>query len=218
MSCSLAALAPPAGPTLDPSLSPPIIDKPIYNCAEMIAFSGADKNATIAVYVNGTQVIQVPIWMGWGSIKLPSAAPLGDVVSAAQIVGNHISEKSRDPVTVVVIPPGLAPNRKLPSPAVMPPLYECQQVVRVNESSRARRSPFVRTAAMTWDQMTPYTIARFGVPTLKVGDDLRRQDAICKDPGYQSDWSPKETVAPRPTSLATPTIGTPLVAETTPYC
>jgi len=209
--CGILSIAR-CGPTLDPSLSPPIIDKPIYNCAEMIAFSGADKNATIAVYVNGTQVIQVPIWMGWGSIKLPSAVHTGDVVSAAQIVGNHISEKSRDPVAVTAIPPGLAPNRKLPSPAVMPPLYECQQVVRVNQVVQGATVTLRQNGAMTWDQMTPYTIARFGVPTLKVGDVYEARDAICKDQAYQSGWSPKETVAPRPPSLAPPTIGTPLVA------
>ena len=101
------------GPVLDPSLSPPVIDKPIHNCAETIAFSGADRDARIAVYVNGTEVTQVPIWMGWGSIKLPAALHTGNVVAAAQIVGNRISEKSRDPVTVIAIPPSLAAGGKL---------------------------------------------------------------------------------------------------------
>ena len=201
------------GPTLDPSLSPPIVDNPIYNCAETIAFSGADKNAKIAVYVNGTQVVQVPIWMGWGTIPLPSALHTGDVVSAAQIVGNHISEKSRDPVTVIAIPPGMAPNNKLPSPAVVPPLYECQEVVRVNQVVQGTKVTLRRNGGATaWDQMTPYAIARFGVPALKVGDAYEAMDAICKDPPFHSDWSPKETVSPRPASLPAPTIGTPLVA------
>ena len=200
------------GPTLDPSLSPPIVDKPIYNCAETIAFSGADKNAKVRVYVNGNQVIEVPIWMGWGSVQLPSGVHTGDVVSAAQIVGNHISEKTRDPVTVIAIPPGMAPNNKLPSPAVMPPLYECQEVVRVNQVVQGTKVTLRRNGGTTWDLMTPYTIARFGVPALKVGDAYDAMDAICKDPPYHSDWSAKETVAPRPASLAPPTIGTPLVA------
>ena len=202
------------GPKLDPSLSPPVLDKPIYNCAETIAFSGADSNAKIAVYVNGTEVIQVPIWMGWGSIKLTSALHTGDVVAAAQIVGNRISEKSRDPVTVSAIPASLAPGGKLPAPVVMPPLYECQEVVRVNGVVQGATVTLRRNASSTstWDTMTPYTIARFGVPALKPGDGYDAMESLCRDPVFKSDWSGKETVGPRPSSLAPPTIGKPLVS------
>jgi hypothetical protein len=204
------------GPKLDPSLSPPVIDKPIYNCAETIAFSGADSHAKIAVYVNGAEVIQVPVWMGWGSIKLPSAIHTGDVVAAAQIVGNRISEKSRDPVTVSAIPASLAPGGKLPAPVVMPPLYECQEVVRVNGVVQGATVTLRKNASSTstWDTMSPYTIARFGVPTLKAGGTYEAMESLCKDPVQKSDWSAKETVGPRPSSLATPTIGKPLVAGT----
>jgi len=196
---------------LDPNRSPPIIDKPIYNCAETSAFSGADRDAKIAVYVNGSQITQVSIWMGWGSTKLPAALHTGDVVSAAQIVGNHISEKSRAPVTVTVIPPGVATNGKLPAPAVMPPLYECQEVVRVNGVVQGTTVTLRKNGGTTWNTMTPYTIARFGVPTLKVGETYDAMDAICKDPVLKSDWSAKATVGAKPASLATPAIGQPLV-------
>jgi hypothetical protein len=152
--------------------------------------------------------------MGWGSITLPSALHTGDVVAAAQIVGNRISEKSRDPVTVIVVPASLAPGGKLPVPVVMPPLYECQEVVRVNGVVHGTTVTLRKNAASssTWDTMTPYTIARFGVPTLKVGDGYDAMESLCKDPVLKSDWSAKATVGPRPASLLTPTIGKPLVA------
>jgi hypothetical protein len=212
MAISWALLMAGCGPVLDPTLSPPVLDKPIYNCAQTIAFSGADRDAKIVVYVNGTKVMQVPIWMGWGSIKLPSTLHGGDVVSAAQIVGNRISEKSRDPVTVSVIPAGLAPGGKLPAPNVMPPLYECQEVVRVNAVVQGATVTLRQNAATTWDTMTPYTIARFGVPALKVGDTYDAMDSLCKDPVLKSDWSATATVGQRPSSLAAPKIGQPLVA------
>jgi len=201
------------GPVLDPSLSPPVIDKPIYNCAQTIAFSGADRDSKIAVYVNGTQVIQVPIWMGWGTIQLPSAVHTGDVVAAAQIVGNRISERTRDAVTVSAITASVAPGGKLPIPVVMPPLYECQEVVRVNGVVQGATVTLRKNASSstTWDTMTPYTIARIGVPTLKAGDAYDAMVSLCRDPVFKSDWSGKETVAARPNSLATPTIGKPLV-------
>ncbi len=202
------------GPMFDPSLSPPIIDKPIYNCAQTIAFSGAERDAKIVVYVNGAEVMQVPIWMGWGSIILPSKLNNGDVVSAAQIVGNRISDKSRDPVTVIVIPASLAPGGKLPTPVVVPPLYECQEVVLVNKVVQGPTVTLRKNGASssTWDTMTPYTIARFGVPKLKVGDTYDAMESLCKDPVVKSDWSAKASVGQRPASLATPTIGKPLVA------
>ena len=201
------------GPVLDPTLSPPVIDKPLYSCAQTIAFSGADRDAKIAVYVNGAQVIQVPIWMGWGSIQLPSSLHTGDVVAAAQIVGNRISEKSRNPVTVIAMPASVAPGGKLPAPTVMPPLYECQEVVRVNGVVQGTTVTLRKNgSASTWVEMTPYTIARFGVPKLKAGDAYDAMESLCKDPLQKSDWSAKATVDPKPNHLDTPTIGQPLVA------
>jgi len=149
--------------------------------------------------------------MGWGSIKLPSSLHTGDVVAAAQIVGNRISEKSRDPVTVSVIPASLVKGGKLPTPAVMPPLYECQEVVRVNGVVQGATVTLRRNGTTTWDAMTPDTIARFGVPTLKATDGYDAKVSLCKDPVQTSDWSAKETVGAKPHSLATPTIGKPLV-------
>ncbi len=206
------------GPVLDPSLSPPVIDKPIYNCAQTIAFSGADRDAKIAVYVNGTEVIQVPIWMGWGSIKLPSQLHSGDVVAAAQIVGNRISEKSRDPVTVTAIPASVITGGKLPTPAVMPPLYECQEVVRVNGVVQGATVTLRRNGTTTWDAMTPYTIARFGVPTLKVTDGYDAMDSLCKDPVQMSVWSGRRPSARSPTASSHPPSDSRSSEAATPCC
>ena len=96
----------------------------------------------------------------------------------------------------------------------MPPLYECQEVVRVNGVVQGATVTLRKngSSSSTWDTMTPYTIARFGVPTLKPGDSYDAMESLCKDPLQKSDWSAKATVGQKPPSLATPTIGQPLVA------
>ncbi len=198
------------GPTLDNSLSPPTIGKPIYACAEMIAFGGADRDAKIIVYVNGAQVTEVNTWMGWGEIQLPSALNNGDIVSAAQVVNNRISEKTREPVTVVNVPAALMPGEKLKTPEIVPPLYECQKVVRVRKVLEGAKVILRNVDGDTWTGMTPYSIIRLGTPELKLGQWYNASQSICKD-ALASDWSVKETVQAKPASMPQAIIHEPVV-------
>lgn len=198
------------GPTLDTSLSPPTIGKPIYDCAEMISFGGADRDARIIVYVNGTQVTEVNTWMGWGQIQLPSALNNGDIVSAAQVVNNRISEKTREPVTVVNIPPDLMPEERLKTPEIVPPLYECQKVVRVRKVLEGATVILRNVDGDTWQGMTPYNLIRLGTPELKLGQWYDAAQSMCKD-ALISDWSAKETVQAKPASLPEAIIHEPVV-------
>lgn len=209
----LATLLAACGPTLDNSLSPPIIDKPIYDCAEVIAYSGADRDAKIIVYVNGNKVKEVNTWMGWGSITLTSTLGTGDVVSAAQVVSNRISQTTRDPVTVTSIPASLFVNEKLPTPVVVPPLYECQQVVRVSNVVQGATVTLNNSDGITRTGMTPYTVIRMGTDPLVAGQWYNAMQSMCKDK-LLSDWGPKEPVQAKPSSLPEATIHGPLVAGT----
>lgn len=76
---------------LDPSLSPPVIDKPIPNCAQTIALSGADRDAKIAVYVDGTEATQVPDLDGLAKHQAALHAPRRGRRGGAQIVSNRSS-------------------------------------------------------------------------------------------------------------------------------
>lgn len=198
------------GPTLDNTLSPPVIGKPIYDCAEVIAFSGADRDAKIIVYVNGAQRVEVNTWMGWGEIQLPSALNSGDIVSAAQVVNNRISQRTREPVTVVNIPPDLMPEEKLKTPEIVPPLYECQKVVRVGKVLEGAKVILRNVDGDTWTGMTPYSLIRFVTPELKLGQWYNAAQSICKD-ALASDWSPKETVQARPASMPQAIVHEPVV-------
>lgn len=198
-------------PTVDDSLSPPIIHGPLYRCAEMVAFSGADRDANLIVYVNGTQVLERQLWMGWGAVRLPSPLVSGDVVTAAQVVGSGISHQTREPVTAVTIPTDVAPGQRLPDPEVVPPLYECQKVVRVDQVVHGATVTLRDSDGNTYEGMTPYTRIRLGTPELTAGKEWEAMQKMCIDAPYTSGWSAKETVQPKPASLEAPTLSEPLV-------
>lgn len=207
----LAILLAGCTPTVDNSLSPPVVGKPIYDCAQIIAFSGADRDSKVRVYVNGSKVTELGVWMGWGAIKLPSALHTGDVVSAEQVVGNRLSAKTRDPVTAVSIPASVLVHEKLPTPVVVPPLYECQQVVRVASVVEGATVILQDSDGNHYEDMTPYQVIRLGTPLLKVGQSFNAMQRMCEDK-YSSDWSPKEPVQAKPSSLPEAKIREPLVA------
>ncbi|PKK84761.1 MAG: hypothetical protein CVT49_00995 [candidate division Zixibacteria bacterium HGW-Zixibacteria-1] len=201
------------GLTVDNSLSPPTIGTPIYNCASIISYGGADRNAKIRIYVNGAKVKEFSTWMGWGEVVLPNPLSTGDVVSAAQIVGNHISVKSREPVTVVTIPPSnLISGEKLLTPKIHGPLFECQKCIVVENIVEGATVRLAQNGAEIKNGMTPYRNIRFGVPELVLGDGYDSWQEMClKQRGYTSNHSDIEKVQKKPESLPTPAIHEPIV-------
>ena len=199
-------------PPLDNALSPPIITSPIYECAEVIGFGGADRESKIWVYVNGIKVKEVDSFWGRGEITLPSALSAGDVVSARQIVGGKRSAKTREPVTVVTIPSSLLlSGEKIKNPPeIIPPLYDCQKVVILKKVINGAKVTLRDEDGNTWSGITPYTTHRQGTSELKEGVWLDAMQELCADKYAPSDWSAKVTVQPKPTSLPDPPIREPV--------
>lgn len=197
-------------PTPDKTLAPPIIQKPIYNCAEIIAFSGVSRDSTIIVYVNGKEVTSRKTWLGWGSIKLPLSLKKGDVVSAVQVVNNRISSQTREPVTVIDIPSHLKPGGDLNSPTIVPPIYECQQVVIVKNVLEGSTVDIRNWDADEWSGMTPGNHIRLFRPEVRLEEKwFNAFQKICKDPPITSDWSKKVWVQKKPSSLPEPKLREP---------
>jgi len=194
---------------LDPTLSPPIIGKPVHPCAEIISFSGADKNSKIHVYVNGTKVKEQNTWWGSGVIRLPNPLTIGNIVSTAQEVSTGVSAETREPVSVTNIPLSLRPGGKLFPPEIDPPLYECQKVVLVKNALESATVTLRNNAGGTWKGMTPFRSLLVGTPELEYGRVYDAMQGICDE--LLSDWSKKETVQKKPSSLPEARIPEPLV-------
>jgi hypothetical protein len=186
---------------MDTELAPPIVKKPIYNCAKIIAFTGAERDSQIIVYVNGNKVVEKNTWMGWGHIILPDPLVNGDTVSVAQKKDENLSWKTRDPVTVEIIPEDLAPERKLNPPEIIPPLYECQKLVRLKNIVEGTTVVLRDKNARTWRAMTPYDNIGIRTSKLEYPNWCNAFQRICEDQPYTSDWSKKENVLQKPTFL-----------------
>lgn len=199
-------------------LSPPIIGSPIYDCSQIIAFSGADRDSIIDVFVNGNHITQIQTWMGWGEIRLPYPLSTGDSVSATQTkAGLPPSIPTIKPEKVVNIPPDLLQSReKLFSPEIIPHLYECQKIVRVKNVLEGGTVTLRDLDANTYHDDTPYNIVRIVVPPIKIGIEetdpywFKASQRICKDIPYSSDWSLKEYTKRKPTSMPEPVLENPI--------
>jgi hypothetical protein len=200
------------GPFLDYSISPPVIGSPIYRCASVVSYSGADRNSKIHFYVNGTKVQEITTWMGWGEAPLPLSLHVGDTVTATQVIGNRISVKTREPIAVKDIPSDKLVKNQLLKPQILPPLYECQQVVIAQNILNGATTHLNKNGAEISSGSTPYGLIRFGVPKLSVNEVYQAWQEICKDPLFKSDPSDKETAQKKPDLLPAPAIHKPLVA------
>lgn len=199
-------------PAQNDALSPPIVRGPIHSCSEMIAYSGADRDAEIWVYVNGSKVHEFKTWMGWGPAELPLKLEVGDKLSLRQVVNNSISAHSREEVTVVN-PPRDSSNERLTTPRIKEPLIECQKLVIVEETVEGATTELEKNDAPETSGMSPYKFIRLKVPELRTGDGYKARQKICLNSGgeLQSLFSDKVEVQARPRELPKPTIQEPLV-------
>lgn len=117
-------------PLKEPSqLSPPVVFKPIYECAEAVHVTSFIPHAEIIVYANGTEVIGTahPPF-GYADIVLTRPLKLGESITATQKVNTITSNHSVQPVIVGPYPPG-----GFSKPVVGVNLYECGVIVPVGQ-------------------------------------------------------------------------------------
>lgn len=110
-------------------LSPPIVAKPINECARAVHVSGAVPHALIEVFANGNELVgKDATWVGQGDITLTRALKIGDVITAQQTVNGVVSHRSIQPVTVTAFAPG-----GLGRPEVAKEIWGCGIVVPVSK-------------------------------------------------------------------------------------
>ena len=112
------------------NLSPPIVEEPIYQCAQIVRVSGFVPGALVEVYANGVELLaRVEPHFGFADIELSRSLDVGDTVSARQIVEGVTSSASWQPAVVAPLPelPGGLP----PEPRVDAGTVHCSQMVVV---------------------------------------------------------------------------------------
>ena len=188
-------------------LSPPIIKRPIYDCAEVIRFSGACRDSEITIYRNGSVVGQFPTFWGFGTYTFTNPLSDGDVISATQTYENETSVQSRDPVTVAEVPEEYQLQEKLDTPSI-DPIYECQRMVRISDLVEG-----AKVTARDWDATTyrgqgPDGTVVLGTPEIRL--DMKWFNAYQKLCNWESDWTPHKDILPRPSTIPAPTVVQPV--------
>jgi hypothetical protein len=107
-------------------LSPPIVRKPIYECARAVHVEGFIPHALVVVYANKTEVVghRHP-YFSYDDIPLLRALVPGDQITATQSAFGLTSDQSYAKVGVEHQP------ASLDKPTVGPVVYACGQVVPV---------------------------------------------------------------------------------------
>jgi hypothetical protein len=111
------------------NLAPPIIERPVPQCAQAVRVSGFIPHATVRVYANVNELLaeeQPPF--GFAEMTLKRAVQVGDTLSATQTVDGQTSQHSVQPAPVT---PTLSNDVKATKPDVGDDLYECGVIVPV---------------------------------------------------------------------------------------
>jgi len=110
------------------NLSPPIVDKPIHECAGAVHVRGFAPGALVEIWVGQAELVGTAIPdFGFADITLTRALALGESITATQTVNNVKSDYSSIPALVTAWGPAL--NR----PTVVPEIWECGRIVSVND-------------------------------------------------------------------------------------
>jgi hypothetical protein len=193
-------------------LSPPMVRKPIYECARAVHVEGFIPHAVVTVYANGVEVIgHDKPYFGYADIKTSRALVPGDVITATQEAFGFTSAQSHSPVIVDHRPTSLG------TPSVGPTIYSCGQVVPVSglapsshvEVYQAKTKPVPITAAnlIGTAECTGASVPVVTSP-LKQGWYVAARQVSCPGTSHELDSaeSPSLVVPPEPSPANNPIV------------
>lgn len=193
------------------TISQPIIDEPIYNCAETIQVRGVTKGAVLRVYVNGTYDGMVTVTDSERVVYAPTVAlgPMNTIEVVHQVGSLSASDTAQVRDHTIDYPMGLPP------PAFVPhKTHECANSVAVTHLIGAKilaeRTGSV-TRSRTVGGQGDYTWFTMG-PDFMTSDSLEVRQELCS--GTASDPSPVLNPSPAPSLMPAPWINTPFIGQT----
>lgn len=186
-------------------VSPPVVIEPLYQCAEQVAVLGAQLDAEVSVYVNGshidTRIARSPTQVVF---DVPSLAA-GDVVEADQVVDGVASAMSPAAIVrdhLVDYPAGL------PAPDIGPTIvHECASTIAVFHVPGAKLTVYTNGSdPSTRGTSTDYSVAYPANAPFNMGDELTAEIELCGDRSPVS--APVYAVA-APATMPAPTFDPP---------
>jgi len=191
-------------------LSPPVVAKPIHECAEAVHVTGFVPHATINVYVNVTELVGTAIPpFAFADISLSRALKLGESVTATQTVGSHTSVHSLQPV--IVSPYDLAAGG-FEKPEVNQDLYACGVIVPVGNLVPSVRVHVLEDGVEVGSQPSATEWTPVWTAPLTAGRSVTALQIACETDSLHKISSPPSdpvTVQPAPNPVPAPGIDAP---------
>ncbi len=188
-------------------LSPPIVAKPIHECAAAVHVYGFMPHAEVRVYANANELIgQATPDFAFADIALSRALVLGERISATQTVNNLDSAHSVDPVEVGPYP---SIEEGLGKPEVGADLYACGRIVPVRDLTESVRVRVFEDGNAVGQAETPGTSTPVWTSPLNEAKAVTAQQIACEDEPAKTIESPLSepvTVKAAPDAPPTPTV------------
>lgn len=186
-------------------LSPPLIESPIYKGAEIVGVEGFIPGAQITIYANDTEEIgKGSFWFGKWMFEVDRKLEVGDKITATQTVQGKTSYPTKKPVVVEKLPADVLSREALSPPSIVPPLYNCQKAVIVEDILKGAEVSVLSDGTLVGKEETPYNCAHIRTHQLDEKDSIKASQIICGE--FPSELSSEEIVQSTPTSLPKPVV------------
>lgn len=185
-------------------LSPPVVAKPIYECAEAVHVSGVVPHATVRVYAGTTELLaETAPPFAFADFTLSRRLSVGESITATQTVGSLTSDHSIEPVIVQPLDEGAIKNKK---PDVGDDLYECGIVVPVGNLVPSTTLHVTEDGTEVGVAAVAETSKPVITSPLHAGAQVSAQAIACEGSGHEiaSPWADPVPVKPAPVPTPAP--------------
>jgi hypothetical protein len=195
-------------PDSEDQLSPPVVSRPLHECAESVYVHGFTPGATVRVYVDQThQVGERTTHFGGAEIGLSRPLERGDDVTATQTVNGVTSVHSLWPVTVSELP---VEGIRSDPPTVGENIYECGHIVPVSELTPSVEVEVAdNSATIGRDSTGNGGWESVWTSQLHANQPVRAREVACADDPdrrVEGPWSAPESVRPAPSPIPEPVV------------
>jgi hypothetical protein len=187
-------------------LSPPMIHRPIHECAQAVLVYSFVPHAKVKVYAGGNELIgEAEPDFAFAEIPLMRTLKIGEMISATQTVENMVSMPTLNPVTVSSYLPSV-----FNKPEVGKDIYDCGVIVPVGDLVESVRVHVMADQQKIGQAEAPGTWKAVWTRPLKEGEKVTAIQIACEEDPQRTIKSPESNpvqVKPAPRPVPAPSVG-----------
>ena len=184
------------------SLSPPVIVRPVFECAEAVYVTGFMAHARVRVFAGLNELIaEAEPPFGFETIPLKRPVKVNESLTATQEVNGQSSGHSIEPVLVLPLDGDKIRNTK---PRIIAPLFECGRVVPVDTLVPSTRLHVTEDGAQVGQAAVAQPYHAVVTQPLKAGSKVSAVQIACAGTDHEVKGPAADDVAPLAAPLPPP--------------